>query len=140
MEVKRTSKKMFSELNMVPLIDIALVLLIIFMVAAPMLDQGIQVNLPETKAGTLEKHQKEEPIVVSLRDDQTMFINDQKVPLENLETRIELLFRQRTDKSIFIKADEKLPYGFVAKTIGRLKDGGAEKIGLVTKPFQSVNE
>ena len=140
MEIRRPSKKIFSDLNMVPLIDISLVLLIIFMVAAPMLEQGIKVNLPAAKAGTLDKQKKEEPIVVSVKEDQTMYINNQKIPMENLETRMNLMFRNRTDKSVFIKADEKLPYGFVANIISKLKEGGVEKIGLVTQPVPNIND
>jgi biopolymer transport protein TolR len=140
MKTRRTSKKMFSDLNLVPLIDISLVLLIIFMVAAPMLEQGIQVNLPSAKAGTLDKQKKEEPIVISVKEDQSLYINNQKIPFDNLDTRISLLFRSRNDKNVFIKADEKLHYGFVANIISKLKEGGAEKIGLVTQPTKDINE
>jgi biopolymer transport protein TolR len=140
MEIKRTSKKMFSDLNLVPLIDVSLGLLIIFMVAAPMLEQGIQVNLPSAKAGTLDKQKKEEPVVISVKEDQSLYINNQKIPFANLDTRINLLFRTRNDKNVFVKADEKLPYGFVAGIISKLKEGGAERIGLVTQPSKNINE
>jgi biopolymer transport protein TolR len=134
MDLKRASKKTFSDINMTPFVDVVLVLLIIFMVTAPMLEQGIKINLPAAKGGTMEK--EEEPVVVALRDNQTIFINSQEVNETALEKRIDLLFRNRTNKNIFIKADEKLPYGFVAKIISKIKEGGVEKIGLVTVPPQ----
>ncbi|MCX6112627.1 MAG: ExbD/TolR family protein [Proteobacteria bacterium] len=140
MQIKRTFKKTFNDINMTPFVDIVLVLLIIFMVTAPMLNQGIKINLPSAKGGDLDKNRDEEPIVISLRSDQSIYLNSQEIPTNNLENRINLMFRKRTDKNVFIKADEKLPYGFVAKIISRLKEGGAEKIGLVTLPPDKANE
>ena len=134
MDLKRVSKKTFSDINMTPFVDVVLVLLIIFMVTAPMLEQGIKINLPAAKGGTMAK--EEEPVVVALRDNQTIFINAQEVTENSLEKRIDLLFRNRANKNIYIKADEKLPYGFVAKIISKIKEGGVEKIGLVTVPPQ----
>jgi biopolymer transport protein TolR len=134
MDLKRVSKKTFSDINMTPFVDVVLVLLIIFMVTAPMLEQGIKINLPAAKGNTMTK--EEEPVVVALRDNQTIFINSQEVTETTLEKRIDLLFRNRANKNIFIKADEKLPYGFVAKIISKIKEGGVEKIGLVTVPPQ----
>ena len=125
---------------MTPFVDIVLVLLIIFMVTAPLLNQGIKINLPSAKGGDLEKNKDEEPIVISLKSDQSIYLNAQAIPTNNLENRINLMFRKRADKNVFIKADEKIPYGFVAKIISRLKEGGAEKIGLVTLPPDKSNE
>ena len=130
MELKRASKKTFSDINMTPFVDVVLVLLIIFMVTAPMLEQGIKISLPAAKGGTMEK--EEEPVVVSLKDNQMIYINSQEVNETALEERVKLLFRNRSNKNIFIKADEKLPYGFVAKIISKIKEGGVEKVGLVT--------
>jgi biopolymer transport protein TolR len=132
MELKRTSKKTFNDINMTPFVDVVLVLLIIFMVTAPMLEQGIKLNLPVAKGGALDK--QEEPVVISLRDNQSVLINSQEVSEQSLNKRIELMFKNRKDKNIFIKADSKLPYGFVAKIISKIKEGGVEKIGLVTVP------
>ncbi len=132
MELKRTSKKPFNDINMTPFVDVVLVLLIIFMVTAPLLEQGIKLNLPVAKGGSLDK--EEEPIVVSLRENESVFINSQQITENGLDKRIELMFKNRKDKNIFIKADAKLPYGFVAKIISRIKEGGVEKIGLVTVP------
>jgi len=100
------------------------------MVTAPMLEQGIKLNLPVAKGGALDK--QEEPVVISLRDNQSVLINSQEVSEQSLNKRIELMFKNRKDKNIFIKADSKLPYGFVAKIISKIKEGGVEKIGLVT--------
>lgn len=132
MQLKRTSKKTFNEINMTPFVDVVLVLLIIFMVTAPLLEQGIKLNLPVAKGGSLDK--EEEPVVISLKENEAVFINSQSVTQQNLDKRIELMFKGRKDKNIFIKADAKLPYGFVAKIISKIKQGGVEKIGLVTIP------
>lgn len=134
MDLRRVSKKTFSDINMTPFVDVVLVLLIIFMVTAPMLEQGIKINLPAAKGGTMEK--EETPVVVALKDNQTIFIDSQEISEAALEKRVALLFRNRANKNIFIKADEKLPYGFVAKIISKIKEGGVEKIGLVTVPVQ----
>lgn len=132
MQVKKTTKKTFNDINMTPFVDVVLVLLIIFMVTAPLLEQGIKLNLPAVKGGALEK--EEEPVVVSLRDNESVFINSQQISEQNLEKRISLMFKNRNNKNVFIKADAKLPYGFVAKIISKIKEGGVEKIGLVTVP------
>jgi len=132
MQIKRISKKTFSEINMTPFVDVVLVLLIIFMITAPLLEQGIKINLPSAKGGSLEKD--EEPVIIALKDNMTVFLNSQEVPAASLDTRIGLMFKNRKSKNIFIKADEKLPYGFVAKIISKVKEGGVEKIGLVTMP------
>ncbi len=132
MQVKRNSKKTFNDINMTPFVDVVLVLLIIFMVTAPLLEQGIKLNLPAAKGGALEKD--EEPVVVSLKDNESVFINSQEISEQSLDKRISLIFKNRKDKNVFIKADAKLPYGFVAKIISKIKEGGVEKIGLVTVP------
>ena len=117
---------------MTPFVDVVLVLLIIFMITAPLLEQGIKINLPAAKGGSLDK--EEEPVIIALKDNKTVFLNSQEVPAASLDTRVELLFKNRKSKNIFIRADEKLPYGFVAKIISKVKEGGVEKIGLVTMP------
>ena len=132
MQIKRISKKTFSDINMTPFVDVVLVLLIIFMITAPLLEQGIKINLPAAKGGSLDK--EEEPVIIALKDNKTVFLNSQEVPAASLDTRVELLFKNRKSKNIFIRADEKLPYGFVAKIISKVKEGGVEKIGLVTMP------
>lgn len=134
MELGKGSKKRFSDINMTPFVDVVLVLLIIFMIAAPMLEQGININLPQAKGTTIEK--PDEPVVITLKNDQLIYINEQQINSAALDERISLMFRNRTNKSVFIKADEKLPYGFVAKIISKIKEGGVEKIGLVTVPPQ----
>lgn len=135
MELKRKHKKAFNDINMTPFVDVVLVLLIIFMVTAPLLEQGIKLNLPVAKGGSLDK--EEEPVVISLKENESVFINSQMVTEQSLDKRIQLLFKDRKDKNIFIKADSKLPYGFVAKIISKIKEGGVEKIGLVTVPPDS---
>ncbi|MFH1222885.1 MAG: biopolymer transporter ExbD [Pseudomonadota bacterium] len=135
MEIKRISKKTFSDINMTPFVDVVLVLLIIFMITAPLLEQGIKINLPAAKGGAFEK--EEQPVIIALKDDKTIFLNSQEIPEASLDKRIDLMFKNRKNKSIFVRADERLPYGFVAKIISRIKEGGVEKIGLVTLPTEN---
>jgi biopolymer transport protein TolR len=146
--VSRKNRKIFNEINVTPFVDVMLVLLVIFMVTAPMLDQGIQINLPKTKAGKLEDAQK--PITLYLKSDKSLLIDSYDVKENNLITRLKYLYKPRIDKDIFIKADESLPYGFVAKILSDIKEAGINKIGLVTAtpeqiaqdltPSETVNE
>ncbi|MBN1114654.1 MAG: biopolymer transporter ExbD [Oligoflexia bacterium] len=138
MEVKKSNKKAFSDINVTPFVDVMLVLLVIFMVTAPLLDQGIDVNLPVAKAARLSKDQK--PVVLYLKRNKEIIMDSYTVPENGLETRIKLVFRKRTNKDIFIKADKELPYGFVANIISKVKEAGITRIGLVTIPPDEGNE
>jgi biopolymer transport protein TolR len=121
-----------AEINVIPLVDVVLVLLLIFMLTAPMMYRGIDVNLPKTSG---KPTAIEERLVLTLTKDRHLFLNDRVLPLTVLEPRLRELLKGRTDKTIFIKADKELAYGYVVETMDRVRRAGVERVGMVTEPL-----
>lgn len=119
-----------SEINMIPLIDIMLVLLIIFMITAPIMHSGIEVNLPraETRASPAE-----ERMIITITKDRRIYIENNPVTLQNVEDRLREYFYGKERKVAFIKGDRDVPYGFVISVIDRVKKAGAENVGLIVE-------
>jgi biopolymer transport protein TolR len=128
MRVER-DRGVMSEINVTPLVDVMLVLLIIFMVTAPLLQQGIDVNLPKAKGKDLPP---EERIALVVRKDRSVYMNDNRVSLEELRQRLGAISKQ--NPNVFLKADKDVPYGFVVEVMGEIKEAGIEKLGMVTEP------
>jgi biopolymer transport protein TolR len=124
-----------SEINVTPLVDVMLVLLIIFMVSAPMMTTGLEVDLPKTRAPRMEK--EDEKLLLSITKEQKVFLGETEVPYAQLEAALTTNERLQRDKEIYIEADETVPYGFVAKVMALARRGGIEKVGLVTDPTAS---
>ena len=121
-----------AEINVIPLVDVVLVLLLVFMLTAPMMYRGIDVNLPRSSS---KPTATEERLVLTLTKDRLVYVNDKtQVPMGTLETRLGELMRGRTEKTVFIKADKELPYGFVVETMDRIRKAGIERVGMVTEP------
>lgn len=120
-----------SEINIIPLVDVTLVLLLIFMLTAPMMYRGIDVNLPKTSS---QPTAVEERMVITLTKDQVVYLNDRAVPLAGLDAQLRDIFKNRTDKTLYLKADQTLAYGFVVETMDRVRRAGVEKLGMVTEP------
>ena len=120
-----------SEINVTPFIDVMLVLLIIFMVAAPMLTVGVPIQLPETAANALPSEQ-EEPLAITMTADGRLLIQTTETPAEELITRLTAIAAERTSDKIFLRADGAIPYARVAEVMGALNAGGFNNIGLVT--------
>jgi biopolymer transport protein TolR len=120
-----------SEINIIPLVDVILVLLLIFMLTAPLMHRGIDVNLPKS---TGRPTATEERLVLTLTKDQTIFLNDKPVPMSGLDGRLRETMKDRTDKTLYLKADQALQYGFVVETMDRIRRAGVEKLGMVTEP------
>jgi biopolymer transport protein TolR len=121
-----------AEINVTPFVDVMLVLLIIFMVTAPMMMQGVDVSLPEATAETMAV--ETEPLMLSIDKQGRVFINDISVSAEDLHTKLEKILRGRSDREVFLKADKEVPYGTVVRIMSEIKAAGVEKLGMVTLP------
>ncbi|MGD8859427.1 MAG: protein TolR [Myxococcales bacterium] len=124
-----------SEINVTPLVDVMLVLLIIFMVSAPMMTTGVDVDLPSTRAPRMEMD--EEKLLLTITKEQKVFLGEAEVPYDKLEAALTTNERLQTERELYIQADENVPYGFVAKVMALIRRGGIEKVGLVTDPLAS---
>ena len=121
-----------SEINVTPLVDVMLVLLVIFMVTAPMMQQGVQVNLP--KADTKAMTPLEDTVVVTVEKSGKIYINKDEIPAADLRSKLATMFATREKKEVFLKADAGVPYGEVVKTMADIKGAGIERLGMVTEP------
>ncbi len=120
-----------SQINVTPLVDVMLVLLVIFMVTAPILQQGVAVDLPEARAGALTS--KEEQLVVSVTKGGELYLNDDALSAEELEKRLRAIAGQRPDGQVFVRADESVPYGEVIAVMAAIKGAGIRRVGMVTQ-------
>jgi len=120
-----------SEINVTPFVDVMLVLLIIFMIAAPLLTVGVPVELPETAAGALPTEQ-EEPLTITLTADGRMLIQTTETQTDNLIPRLRAIAAERTSNKVFLRADGSIPYEKIMQIMGALNAGGFNNIGLVT--------
>lgn len=121
-----------SEINVTPLVDVMLVLLIMFMVTAPMMQQGIEVDLPKTAASGVAASQ--EPTVLVISADRKLSIAKKSIPYNQLGTRLKAMYQGRKDQSLYIQADRKVDYGFVAETMAEVRAAGITSVGLITLP------
>ena len=126
------NNRLMSDINVTPLVDVMLVLLIIFMVTAPMMMQGVDVNLPKTTTRHIKT--KDEPLILTVNKKREVFIENHRIEINNLEIKIKKIFENRRDKEILLRADKDVPYGFVIKVIARVKRAGIDKLGMVTEP------
>ena len=123
-----------SDINVTPLVDVMLVLLIIFMVTAPMMQQGVDVDLPQTTSRPIEG--QEERIVITINSKREVFINQEKVDPLLLRRRLERSTAAKLNKEVLLRADRSVPYGFVVQTMAEIKNAGIEKLGMVTEPLE----
>jgi biopolymer transport protein TolR len=123
-----------AEVNMIPLIDVMLVLLIISMVTTPFLEQGVNVELPVAGGQNLQKQAIEAPIVLFISRDRNLRIGDKPVTVAQLPLRLKEVFQGRKTKELFVRADKDVPYGAVAEVMARVQASGVERVGLVTQP------
>ena len=123
--------QMVSQINVTPLVDVMLVLLVIFMVTAPIIQQGVEVTLPSVKAEALPG--KEEQFVVSITKDSQIYLNDAKLSADDLTGKLKAISSERPDRQVFIRADDQVPYGQVIRTMAAIKAAGIENVGMVTE-------
>jgi biopolymer transport protein TolR len=121
-----------AQINVTPLVDVMLVLLVIFMVTAPIIQQGVSVDLPKTRAAGLNS--EGDPLVVGLAKDGTVYLNDNKIALADLRAKLVAIGQATPDKAILLRADRTVPYGDVVGVIAAIKEAGISKLGMVTEP------
>lgn len=129
--------KFVSEINVTPFVDVMLVLLIIFMVATPMMSQGIDVDLPQTKQVEVLPTESEN-MVMTVRQDGKIFLDEYAVELDDLENKLQVLVKEK-NKTLFLQADKNVPYGVVVDVMGRIKAVGIEKLGVVADSSESLS-
>ena len=121
-----------AEINIIPLVDVMLVLLIIFMVAAPLMNDSMDVKLPEAKGQA--SGMQEESVILSIRKDEALFLGKTQVKREEFSAKIKQIFANREKKEIFVKADENVTHGFVIKMMSEIQQAGVLKISFLTDP------
>ncbi len=119
-----------SQINVTPLVDVMLVLLVIFMVTAPIIQQGVEVNVPKVKAAALPG--EEQQFVVSITRDKQLYLNDARLSTDELTQKLTAISAERPDRQVFIRADEDVPYGEVIRTMAAIKAAGIQNVGMVT--------
>ena len=124
--------QLMSDINVTPFVDVMLVLLIIFMVTAPMMMQGMDVALPEATAEPLES--EKEHLIITLNTQNEVFINDFKVSVDGLGEKLQNILQGRSEREVFLKADKTIAWGIVAQVMAEIKGAGVEKLGMVTEP------
>ncbi|MDJ0985130.1 MAG: protein TolR [Desulfobacterales bacterium] len=132
------SGQLMSDINVTPFVDVMLVLLIIFMVTAPMMMQGMDVSLPEATAEPLES--EKEHLIITLNTQHEVFINDFKVSVDGLGEKLTKILEGRSEREVFLKADKNISWGIVAQVMAEIKGAGVEKLGMVTEPEKFEEE
>ena len=127
---RRSRRAALAEINVTPLVDVMLVLLIIFMISAPLLTAGVPVQLPKTEAGALNN--QTEPLTVTVRADGSIFVQGDEIPFDNLAPKMRALAQAGYDKPIYVRADGRAPYEVVARVMASLSTSGFTQIGLIT--------
>ena len=132
--LKRSEREPMSEINVTPFVDVMLVLLIIFMVTAPLLTVGVQVDLPETSADTLPE--ETEPLTLTINSKGEVFIQETKIEFDNLIKKILAVSNNRTDTRIYVRGDKTINYGRVLEVMGKLSGSGFTKVALISEPYK----
>ena len=132
--LKRSDREPMSEINVTPFVDVMLVLLIIFMVTAPLLTVGVQVDLPETSADSLPE--ESEPLTLTINSKGEVFIQETKIEFDNLIKKVLAVSKNRTDTRIYVRGDKTINYGRVLEVMGKLSGSGFTKVALISEPYK----
>ncbi|MEJ2167591.1 MAG: protein TolR [Desulfobacterales bacterium] len=124
--------ELMSDINVTPFVDVMLVLLIIFMVTAPMMIQGLDVDLPEATAKPLDSDK--EHLVITINKEQQVYINDFQITVESLREKLIKIIEGRQDRDVYLKADKTIPYGVVVQVMAEIKAAGVDQLGMITDP------
>jgi biopolymer transport protein TolR len=125
--------QLMSDINVTPFVDVMLVLLIIFMVTAPMMSQGVSVSLPEAASQPLPS--ETDPLIITINSEHQIFINDYQVTLDFLQEKLSAIIASRQNHDVYLRADKTIPYGMVVRVMSEVKAAGVEKLGMVTEPI-----
>jgi biopolymer transport protein TolR len=132
-DVEEGRQQLMSDINVTPLVDVMLVLLIIFMVTAPMMMHGVKVDLPRTESRNIKT--EEDPLLLTITKKGDIFIEEYKVDYKDLRGKLEKIFANRAGKEILLQADKEVPYGVVMRIMAQVKEAGITKVGMITKPL-----
>ena len=127
-------RRFMAEINVIPLVDVVLVLLVIFMITAPMLYRGIDIKLPSSASNTIKPEVR---MVLTIEKDQKLYLDKDPISVAQLERRLRSAKEQNADVSVFLRADRDVPYGTVVQVMDGVKKAGIEKMGMVTEPTGS---
>jgi biopolymer transport protein TolR len=137
-----SGRQTLTEINVTPLVDVMLVLLIIFMVTAPLIQQGVEVKLPEARAEPVKA--EEQKLVLSVKEDRSIWLGTTDQParltLEELEDKLRANVRVAKDHELYLMADRKLPYGYVVEVMAAVQRAGVTNLGMITNPVQARSE
>jgi biopolymer transport protein TolR len=133
MAIGTNSDRLMSDINVTPFVDVMLVLLIIFMVTAPMMMQGVDVSLPQTTSEPLIA--KKENLIITINTKNQIFINDYQIGIDNLQEKLKDILAGRETREVYLRADQEIPYGFVVRVMAEIKGAGVDKLGMVTEPI-----
>ncbi len=129
--IEARRRRFMAEINVIPLVDVVLVLLIIFMVTAPMLYRGMDINLPRSSSNTIKP---EERVVLTVERDRRVYVDKELISLAQLPQKMDALHRKNPEVSVFLRADQDVPYGTVVQVMDSIKKAGIVKLGMVTDP------
>jgi len=129
--LQRSRRRRVSDINVTPFVDVMLVLLVIFMVTAPMMQQGVDVDLPETSTQPLRV--TDDPLILSVKRDGRYYLGRSEVPLDELRERIAAIFEARGSRDLYLRADKRAPYGTVVKAMAAAREAGTKHLGVVTE-------
>ncbi len=133
MDETEDTPDLISDINVTPLVDVMLVLLVIFMVTAPMMMHGVKVDLPRTESKGIRT--EEDPLVLSITKKRLIFIEDYEVQFDALGEKLKRIYAHRPVKEIFLQADKDVPYGFVITVMAQVREAGITKVGMITEPM-----
>ncbi|MEE8448399.1 MAG: protein TolR [Thermodesulfobacteriota bacterium] len=131
---QRNSARLMSEINVTPFVDVMLVLLIIFMVTAPMMVQGVDIELPRTKTTTVKT--AEDSLVLTINKERQVYINRLPIELKDLKKKLIRLMEARAKKELLFRADEQVPYGMVMEVMAEVRAAGIKQLGMITQPLE----
>lgn len=132
MDTGSDNQELMSDINVTPFVDVMLVLLVIFMVAAPMMVQGVDVDLPQATSKPLKGEQ--DKLIISVDQDRKVYINDQSINVEYLTDRLNKILENFSERNVYLRADKDVPYGIVINVVSKIKEAGVGTLGMITLP------